>query len=194
MPTGVHTGKRVSDLKRQDIVRRLAAGESKASIQKRLHTSPHIVNIVLEEQWQDVAQRKEVLAAQAERNAVIAGEQIAEHLAKGKMPVNMLVPVYGVSMDKAIALRNDPQRIELNVTATMQGSSTLIERMNNLAQALNAKTPSGSPVLDAELSPTLTPSREAQEQVYHISKDSLLMLGAAAEKGTSSRAEAPTKD
>lgn len=51
--------------------------------------------------------RKQRLAAQAERNALLAGEQIAEALAQRKYAPSALVPVYGVSLDKALALRGD---------------------------------------------------------------------------------------
>ncbi len=165
MPAGIHTGKRLNDAKRNAIVRGLANGESKAKLTKRLRTSVHIVNIVADEQWQDVAQRKELLAAQAEHNAAVAGEQLAAHLATGKIAPNLLVPIYGVSMDKAIALRNDPQRMEINVTSTVHGSTSLIERMETLSRALNSKAHSAPPVLEAEVSPTLSYPPEGQRPV-----------------------------
>lgn len=47
---------------------------------------------VAEQEWQHVEARKERLAAQAERNALMAGEQIAEALQKRKYPPSALVP------------------------------------------------------------------------------------------------------
>ena len=53
--------------------------------------------------------RKARIAAQSERNATRAAELIAEKLERGDVPLNVLVPVYGVSVDKALALRGDAQ-------------------------------------------------------------------------------------
>jgi hypothetical protein len=59
--------------------------------------------------------RKARIAAQSERNATRAAELIAEKLESDNVPLNVLVPVYGVSVDKALALRGDPQlRIALD--------------------------------------------------------------------------------
>jgi hypothetical protein len=38
---------------------------------------------------------------------LVAGQQIADALREGKVPIGSLVPVYGVSLDKALALRGD---------------------------------------------------------------------------------------
>ena len=54
-------------------------------------------------------QRKGRIAAQSERNATRAAELIAEKLERDDLPLNVLVPVYGVSVDKALALRGDVQ-------------------------------------------------------------------------------------
>jgi hypothetical protein len=53
--------------------------------------------------------RKARIAAQSERNATRAAELIAEKLEHQDVPLNVLVPVYGVSVDKALALRGDAQ-------------------------------------------------------------------------------------
>ena len=108
MPAGFHTGKNISHQKRQAIITAIAHGEGKVATAKRLHTSDHIVNLVIREEWRELAKRKEILASQAEHNALIAGNQIAEALAKRAYSPSALVPVYGVSLDKAIALRSDP--------------------------------------------------------------------------------------
>ena len=92
---------------RQEIVNALANGDSVRAIARALHVSNNTVVAVQEQEWQQVAARKGRLAAQAERNALMAGEQIAEALAQRKYPPSALVPVYGVSIDKALALRGD---------------------------------------------------------------------------------------
>jgi hypothetical protein len=66
------------------------------------------VRAVAEEEWKRVDARKARIAAQSERNATRAAELIAEKLEHDDVPLNVLVPVYGVSVDKALALRGDP--------------------------------------------------------------------------------------
>lgn len=136
MPTGVHTGKQISEQKRQAIVLGLAAGESKCAIARRLGSSDHTVNAVLEDKWREVAERKSILLAQAERNAMEAGTQLAEALAERKVPLNLLIPVYGVSLDKSIALRNDPQQLNVEINPG-PGFSDLYDRINNLHSRLS---------------------------------------------------------
>jgi hypothetical protein len=94
---------------RQRIVNALANGDSIRAIARTLHVSNNTVAAIREQDWQQVETRKERLAAQAERNALMAGEQIAEALEQRKYPPSALVPVYGVSLDKALALRADSQ-------------------------------------------------------------------------------------
>ncbi len=145
MPNGVHTGTQISAQKRQAIVLALAAGESKHAITNRLHTSDNIVNIVLEEQWKEVSERKSILLAQAERNAMMAGEQIAEAIVARKVPINLLIPVYGVSLDKSIALRNDPQQLNVEINPG-PGFSDLYDRINNLHSKLSEPKHEARPI------------------------------------------------
>jgi hypothetical protein len=64
---------------------------------------------VAEQEWAQVDARKDRIAAQSERNATRAAELIAEKLEHEDVPLNVLVPAYGVSVDKALALRGDAQ-------------------------------------------------------------------------------------
>ena len=70
--------------------------------------SNNTVVAIRDEEWQQVAARKARIAAQSERNATRAAELIAEKLERENVPLNVLVPVFGVSVDKALALRSDP--------------------------------------------------------------------------------------
>ena len=70
--------------------------------------SNNTVVAIRDEEWQQVAARKARIAAQSERNATRAAELIAEKLERENVPLNVLVPVFGVSVDKALALRADP--------------------------------------------------------------------------------------
>ena len=94
---------------RERIVNALAAGDSQAAIARALRVSRNTVTAVGEQEWSKVEQRKARIAAQSERNATRAAELIAEKLEHEDVPLNVLVPVYGVSVDKALALRGDPQ-------------------------------------------------------------------------------------
>jgi hypothetical protein len=94
---------------RERIVNALAAGDSQRAIARHLRVSPNTVRAVAEEEWKQVDARKARIAAQSERNATRAAELIAEKLERGDVPLNVLVPVYGVSVDKALALRGEAQ-------------------------------------------------------------------------------------
>jgi hypothetical protein len=102
-----HNATLLDGRKRQAIITGLANGESKRGIARRLSVSPNSVTAVADQEWSQVAARKQRLAAQAERNALVAGEQITEALHQRKYTPTALVPVYGVSLDKALALRSD---------------------------------------------------------------------------------------
>jgi hypothetical protein len=87
----------------------LAAGDSKRSIAKTLRVSNNTVTAVAEQHWQQVETRKARIAAQAERAATRAFDRINYKLdSPDDIPLNILVPVAGVSVDKLIALRGDP--------------------------------------------------------------------------------------
>jgi hypothetical protein len=92
---------------RANIARALSEGESCRSIARRLHHSIHTVLAVRDADWQQITARKERIAAQCERNATLAAEQLAERLETEKLSANQLVPVLGVSVDKMLALRGD---------------------------------------------------------------------------------------
>ena len=92
---------------RANIARALSEGESCRSIARRLHHSIHTVLAVRDADWQQITVRKERIAAQCERNATLAAEQLAERLETEKLSANQLVPVLGVSVDKMLALRGD---------------------------------------------------------------------------------------
>jgi hypothetical protein len=93
---------------RERIVNALAAGDSKSAIAKGLRVSRHTVSAVAEQEWLKVEQRKARIAAQAERAATKAFERINDKLeSSDDIPLNILVPVAGVSVDKLLALRGD---------------------------------------------------------------------------------------
>jgi hypothetical protein len=110
-----HNAKYCSLVISERIINSLAAGDSKRAIARALRVSINTVTAVAEQQWQQVESRKIRIASQSERNATRAAELIAEKLENENVPLTTLVPVFGVSVDKALALRGDPgmvQRIE----------------------------------------------------------------------------------
>jgi DNA-binding CsgD family transcriptional regulator len=113
-----HNAKLCSLVIRERIVNALAAGDSQAAIARALRVSRNTVNAVAEQEWSKVEQRKARIAAQSERNATRAAELIAQKLESGEVPLNVLVPVFGVSVDKALALRGDapqlPQQLSID--------------------------------------------------------------------------------
>ena len=61
---------------------------------------------IAEQDWQQVAARKERIAAQCELNATLAAERMTDKLqGTDNIPLNTLVPAFGVSVDKLAILR-----------------------------------------------------------------------------------------
>jgi hypothetical protein len=75
MPAGVHNGSLIQGDRRNAIIEGIAHGQSVASISRRLHCSPRVVVAIREIEWQRVAERKSVLAAQSERIATLAADR-----------------------------------------------------------------------------------------------------------------------
>src|SRR5437899_3652 len=125
-----HNAKRCAFPIRQRIVNALANGDSKRAIARALRISNNTVTAIAEQEWQQVEARKAILAAQAEHNALVAGQQIAEALSQHKVPINSLVPVYGVSLDKALALRGDPS-LTIRHEHTHTHQHQLVSALNN---------------------------------------------------------------
>jgi len=105
-----HNAKLCPFIDRQRIVAALANGDSVRAIARALHHSPNTVTAVAQQEWKRVGARKERLAAQAEQIATRAADLMLERLHnKGAhdIPVNTLVPVFGVAVDKTLSLRGD---------------------------------------------------------------------------------------
>jgi hypothetical protein len=93
---------------RERIVNALANGDSIRAIAHALHVSNNTVVAIRDEEWQQVATRKARIAAQCKRAATEAYDRINQKLdSQDDIPLNVLVPVAGVSVDKFLALRGD---------------------------------------------------------------------------------------
>ena len=99
-----HNGKHCPLAVRQRIVNALANGDSKRAIARGLRVSNNTVTAIAEQEWQQVDARKQRIVAQCERNATLAADQLSERLETEKLSANQLVPVFGVSVDKMLAL------------------------------------------------------------------------------------------
>ena len=100
---------------RQQIVNALANGDSKRAIARGLRVSNNTVTAIAEQEWQQVEARKQRIVAQCERNATLAADQLSERLETEKLSANQLVPVFGVSVDKMLALTGQTPAVAVQV-------------------------------------------------------------------------------
>ena len=99
---------------RQRIINALANGDSIRAIARALHVSNNTVAAIREQEWQQVAARKERIAAQCELNATLAAERMTDKLqGTGDIPLNTLVPAFGVSVDKLALLRGHAPSVNI---------------------------------------------------------------------------------
>src|SRR5689334_15771243 len=78
------------------------------------YVSTNTVAAIREQEWQQVAARKERIAAQCELNAILAAESMTHKLqTTGAIPLNILVPVFGVSADKLALLRGQAPSVNI---------------------------------------------------------------------------------
>ena len=122
---------------RQQIVNALANGDSKRAIARGLRVSNNTVTAIAEQEWQQVAARKQRIVAQCERNATLAADQLSERLETEKLSANQLVPVFGVSVDKMLALRGETPNVNVAVQVNMPTAEERAE-MNALDRKLDA--------------------------------------------------------
>jgi len=137
-----HNAKHCSLVKRERIVNALANVDSHRAIARSLRVSPNTVRAVAEEEWTRVDARKAQIAAQSERNATRAAELIAEKLEHEDVPLNVLVPVFGVSVDKALALRDDSAlRIAVDHTHSHIHAHLFNQSFDEILAALSRRNP-----------------------------------------------------
>jgi hypothetical protein len=106
---GNYTGSKIAPKRKAQIIALLGAGETVTEIARRTRACRNVIIAIRNANYNEIQHRKELLAAKAERAAFDAVEQIQDHLDKGKLSPQQLVPVFGVLVDKALALRGDSQ-------------------------------------------------------------------------------------
>ena len=99
---------------RQRIINALANGDSQRAIARAFHVSNNTVAAIQEQEWQQVATRKERIAAQCELNATLAAEHMTNKLqGTDDIPLNALLPAFGVSVDKLAVLRGHAPSVNI---------------------------------------------------------------------------------
>jgi hypothetical protein len=120
---------------RQRIINALANGDSQRAISRAFHVSNNTVAAIREQEWQQVGARKERIAAQCELNATLAAERMMEKLQGTQdIPLNTLVPVFGVSADKLALLRGRGPSVNI-VNIPLPTPEERAERGRHRAQA-----------------------------------------------------------
>src|SRR5262249_11360009 len=94
-----YTAKFLSFASRERIVNALANGDSQRAIARNLRVSPNTVSVVAEQEWTRVEARKRRIAAQAERAATRAFDELNQRLDAPKgISTQLLVPITGMSV------------------------------------------------------------------------------------------------
>lgn len=145
MPNGVHNGSLIQGDRRNAIVEAIAHGQSIASICKQVRCSPSVVIAIRKDEWKRVESRKSVLAAQTERIATLAADRLTQELESNR-PINptALVPIYGVAIDKLLALRGD------NVSTVRHLHSVELSDTDLVAFAVARSKTANARVIDAQ--------------------------------------------
>jgi hypothetical protein len=95
------------------------------------------VAAIREQEWQQVAARKERIAAQCELNATLAAERMTDKLqGTADIPLNTLVPAFGVSVDKLAILRGNVPSVNIaNIVMPSEAGRTC-QSMTNTARSI----------------------------------------------------------
>ena len=130
---------------RQRIINALANSNSVRAIARAFHVSNDPVAVIREQQWQQVAARKERIAAQCELNATLAAERMTDKLrGNDDISLNTLVPAFGVSVDKLAILRGDASVNIANIVLPTEEERAerraLHDKLDEIARGL-AKAP-----------------------------------------------------
>ena len=134
-----HNGKHCPLAVRQRIVNALANGDSKRAIARGLRVSNNTVTAIAEQEWQQVDARKQRIVAQCERNATLAADQLAERLETEKLSANQLVPVFGVSVDKMLALTGHMPAVQVAVVMPTPDERARIDATDAMLDAITKR-------------------------------------------------------
>jgi len=138
---GNYTGERLAGERPKvyrQIIELVAQGVSFNRIARQCAVSRHTIRAVREHEAVPIAQRKQEILGTAVRVASASIHRIEDELAAGKIKGTQLVPVFGVSVDKLVALSNDPMQVHVShqVSQTHDLGRNLYERLDDLARRL----------------------------------------------------------
>jgi hypothetical protein len=107
---GNYTGSKIAPKRKAQIIALLGAGETVTEIARRTRACRNVIIAIRNANYNEIQHRKELLALKFERIALAATDQLQDSL-DGEKPLSpqQLVPIAGVAVDKALALRGDPQ-------------------------------------------------------------------------------------
>src|SRR5439155_22689134 len=95
---------------------------------------------VAAQEWEQVATRKQRLAAQAERSATLAADRINAKLeSSDDIPLSTLVPVFGVSVDKLAILRGGDLTLTIHHQHTHSHQVELLNALNNAVERIEKR-------------------------------------------------------
>jgi hypothetical protein len=161
-PKGKYTGERISGAKYRAIVDLAAQGRQIDRIAREAGVTWRTAKAVVERESRQIAERKRELLEQSLRIARRAANRIEDNI--DKLPVGLLIPAFGVSVDKIAALSSDnlPQQ---NLHLYLQPRDVAGE-FNSLLHSLQEKARA---IRDAEASsqsppPALTDKSTDTEQ------------------------------
>ncbi len=147
-----HNAKHCPFAIRQRIVNALANGDSKRAIARALRVSNNTVTAIAEQEWQQVAARKALLAARYERIADLATEkQINQLESNEKIPLSVLLSVGGTAVDKVLALRGEPsltihhEHVHTHQVELVRALKDATERIEKRAKAAVVEVPALPP-------------------------------------------------
>jgi hypothetical protein len=104
-PKGKYTGERISGAKYRAIVDLAAQGRQIDRIAREAKVTWRTAKAVVERESRQIAERKQELLEQTLRIARRAANRIEDNI--DKLPVGLLIPAFGVSVDKIAALSSD---------------------------------------------------------------------------------------
>jgi hypothetical protein len=117
-----YTGNTITGKERRTIILALANGQSLRAIARSSGLNFRTVRAIANAEQHQITARKIALADTAELNAKLAASRITDELASDKhIPLSLLIPAYGVNIDKFLLLHNEPTE-NLNVSMKIEGN------------------------------------------------------------------------
>ena len=157
MATGNNTGevvRRTRPATYREVVRLLGAEVSVRKIARMCKVSPATIEAIRNSESRDVGAVKHDLRSISARIAYGAAEKLEDELAAGTIKGTQLVPVYGVAVDKVVALSDSVPSTSININ--ISSPADLYSEMKAItAQIIQDSQPAltAPTVIEAEILP-----------------------------------------